>query len=104
MILMGWTVFISQRDSAASDPLMTNDIELLIVGGRLKVRRDCIELHIRGPGSAIRQRSAALFQLALAEIIGHVDKVQFMFNAGAFKERSKPLTLYSSIARKVEHD
>jgi hypothetical protein len=40
--------------------------------------------------------------LALAQIIGHVDKVQFMLHVGAFNDLSKPYTLNSSVARKVQ--
>ena len=81
---------------------MTNDVELLIVSGRLEIRRDCIELSVRGPGRARGQSFASLSQLALTEIIRSVYEVQFMRDVGALEELTKPLTLSSGIARKIE--
>ena len=81
---------------------MTNDVEILIFSGRLKVRRDCIELSVRGPSRARGQGFASLSQLALTEIISSVYEVQFMLDAGALKELSKPLTLSSGVAGEIE--
>ena len=81
---------------------MTNEVESLIFSGRLEVRRDRIELSVRGPGGARGQSFASLPQLALTELIGSVDEVQFMLDAGALEELSKPPTLRSGIAGKIE--
>lgn len=85
-------------------PLMTNDVEVLILSGRLEIGGDCIELSFRGPGGAGRQRFASLPQLTLAEIIGSVYEVQLVFDVGALNEPSKPLALRPSVAGKVEDD
>ncbi len=87
-----------------SGPLMANDVEHLVVGGRLEVRCDCIELGVRGPSSACGQTFASLSQLALTEIIRSVYEVQFVLDVGALKKLSKPLTLSSGIPGKVEDD
>ena len=63
-------------------PLMANDVEVLIFSRCLEVHRDCIELSVRGPGRASRQRCASLPQLALTEIVRNVDEVQFMSHNG----------------------
>ena len=81
---------------------MTNDVEVLVFGRRLEVRRDRIELSVRGPGRARGQTFAPVSQLALAEIIGSVDEVQLMLDVGALEELSKPLTLSSGVAGKIE--
>ena len=81
---------------------MTNDVELFIFSRRLKVRCDCIELNVCGPSRAGRQSCASLSQLAFTEIIRRVDEVQLVFDVGAFKDLSKPLTLNSSVSRKIE--
>ena len=81
---------------------MTNDVEILVFGGRLEVRGDCIELSVRGPGGARGQSFASVSQLALTEIIRSVDEVQFMLDVGALEELSKPLTLSSGVAGKIE--
>ena len=81
---------------------MTNDVELLIFSGHLEIRCDCIELSVRGPGRARGQTFASVSQLALAELIGSVDEVQLMLDVGALEERSKPLTLSSGVAGKIE--
>ena len=83
---------------------MTNDVEFLIFTGRLEVRRDCIELSVRGPGRAGGKCFASLPQLALTEIIRSVYEVQFVLDVGALKEFSKPLTLSWGVAGKVEDD
>jgi len=83
---------------------MANDVEHLVVGGRLEVRCDCIELGVRGPSSACGQTFASLSQLALTEIIRSVYEVQFVLDVGALKKLSKPLTLSSGIPGKVEDD
>ena len=85
-----------------SGPRMTNDVESLIFGRFLKVHRDGIELGIRRPGRAGGQTCASLFQLALAEIIGCINEVQFMINLRAFKYLSKPLTLNPRVTQKIE--
>src|SRR5947207_2625719 len=81
---------------------MTNDIEFFIFTGGLKVRCDCIELNVCGPSSTGRQSCASVSQLAFTEFIRRIDEVQFMFDVGAFKDLSKPLTLNSSVSRKIE--
>ena len=91
------------RFSARLGALVSNDIEVLIIRGRLKIRCDCIELGIlRSPGRANRESCASLSQLAFTEIIRHVDEVEFMLDVCAFNDLSKPLPLNSSVARKVE--
>jgi len=90
------------RFSAGLGALMTNDIEFFIISGCLKIRCDCIELGVCGPGGTSRESFASLSQLAFTEIIRHIDEVQFMLDVGAFNDLSKPLTLISSVARKIE--
>jgi hypothetical protein len=77
---------------------------MLIFSGHLEVRRDRIELSVRGPGGARGQTCASLPQLALAEIIRSIDEVQLMLDVGALEELSKPPTLRSGIAGKIEDD
>ena len=83
---------------------MTNDGEVFFVGGCLEVRRDGIEVGVRGPGRARGQPCASLSQLTLAELVRSVDEMQFMLGVRALEEFPEPLTLSSGIAGKVEND
>lgn len=83
-------------------PFLAHDTEAFIVAGRLKVRRDRIEFRIGCPRRATRERFAALSELTFTEVVRSVDVVQFVLNVGAFKQLPKPLSLISSVARKIE--
>src|SRR5450755_2407508 len=92
------------RSNAGLRPLMSYDVEPLVLGWRLEVGSDRIELSVRSPGRAGGQRLAPLPQLELAESIRSVYEVQLVLDAGALKKPSKPLALGSSVAGKVEDD
>ena len=83
---------------------MSYDVEPLVLGWRLEVRSDRIELSVRSPGRPGRQRPAPLPQLELTESIGSVYEVQLVRNAGALKKLPKPLPLGPGVTRKVEND
>ena len=83
---------------------MPYDVEPFVLGWRLEVRSDRIELSVRSPGRPGRQSLAPLPQLQLAAIIRNVYEVQLVRNAGALKKLPKPLALGSSVTRKVEND
>ena len=87
-----------------SGSLVPNDVEVLIISGRLKVRRDGVKFGIRCPRRALGQRCASLPELAFAGVIGRVDEMQLMRHAGALDEIAKPLPLFARVARMIEHD
>jgi hypothetical protein len=45
---------------------MANDVEVLILGWRLKVLGDGVELSVRGPGRARRKPATSMLELAFA--------------------------------------
>src|ERR1041384_5525432 len=83
---------------------MADDIELLVLRGRLKVNGDRLELRLRGPGGARWKPLASVLQLALAHGVGRVDVVQLVPDIRVLEYAPEPRALRPGVAGKVEHD
>jgi hypothetical protein len=75
------------RANATLGPLISNDVEPFVLGWRLEVHSDRIELSIRGPVRPGRKRLAPLPQLQLTEIIGNVSWFATLFRHGKKKRQ-----------------
>jgi hypothetical protein len=82
---------------------VTDDIEPFILGWRLEVRGDRLELGVGGPGSAGRQVPAPLPELPLAQGVGGVHEMELMPDIRALEYPTEPGPLGPRIAGKVEH-
>ena len=83
---------------------MTNDAQALLSRRRFKVRRDRIEVGIRRPWATDREVLAAIFELAFAQVVRHVDEMQLVRDIRLFKQRAKPDALFLRVAGEIEHD
>ena len=84
--------------------LMADDIELLILGGSLKIGIDGFEIRVAGPGRARWQPLASVSKPTLAQGVGCVYKVQFVLSLRTLDQLAKPRPLRPGIPGKIEHD
>jgi hypothetical protein len=84
--------------------LMTDDVELFILGWRLKVRIDSIKILVSAPEGVIGQPRASTAHLTLAQGVRCVYKVQFVLHIRTLDQLAKPRTLLLRVAGKIEHD
>jgi hypothetical protein len=72
-----------RREDRPSAPLVPHDVEALLLGWRLKVGSDGVELRIRGPASVGGQVLASILELTFARAIRGIDEMQLVLNLRA---------------------
>ena len=95
---------ICVRGQSRLGTFVVNDIEAFVFGRRLKVRRDGVELRLRGPGSAAGEVLASFLELTLAQSVRSVDEVQLMPGVRVFEDCAEPSPLRLRVAGEVEDD
>ena len=83
---------------------MTNDIESFFRRRRPKESRDRIKFGFAGPPASSCEALATFLQLYFANLVGHVDEMEFMVSFSSFKELTKPAALSLRVTGEIEHD
>src|SRR6187551_2974787 len=83
---------------------VTNDVERFVVGWRLEIQSDGVELRLRRPRSAGRQVLRSILQLTLAQFVRRVDEVQLVRDIRALEHLPEPGPLRPGVAGEVEND